>query len=379
VTATRSGAASRIVSLGSVAIDMSLHDEAARLLDPLQSADQLRRMAGAWLEAAGFGPLETPARLVHAEPGFELLGYAEPDHAGRVILLVPAPIKRAYIWDLAPAVSVVRRCLERDLRVYLLRWTEPAEIVRDFGLAQYADTLIAHAAAAIAAETGEQRLVLAGHSLGGTLAAIFAARRPERVRGLVLLESPLRFGASGAGAFAPLIAAAPSACCITDVFDLVPGSLLSVAAAIAAPDAFVWPRWIDRLTSVADPERLALHYRVERWTLDELSMTGRLFEDVVDLLYREDCFMRRRLTLGGGEARPDRVTAPMLAVVDPGSRVVPPLSTLSFFETVSSSDKTLLQHQGDRDVSLRHVGVLVGRTAHQRLWPRIVDWVARRQ
>jgi poly(3-hydroxyalkanoate) synthetase len=33
------------------------------------------------------------------------------------VLTVPAPIKRHYIWDLEPRVSVVARCLAHGLRV----------------------------------------------------------------------------------------------------------------------------------------------------------------------------------------------------------------------------------------------------------------------
>jgi polyhydroxyalkanoate synthase subunit PhaC len=46
----------------------------------------------------------------------------------------------------------------------------------------------------LARETGQMRVVLAGHSLGGTLAAIFPSLHPERVRGLALLEAPTKFG-----------------------------------------------------------------------------------------------------------------------------------------------------------------------------------------
>lgn len=349
------------------------------IADPFTPADRLRRLAAAWLDTAGFGPVQAPARLVHAAHGFDVLGYAAPGGRGPVVLLVPAPIKRAYIWDLAPGASVVRHCLERQLRVYLLRWTEPGEAEREFGLGDYADRLIADALAAIEAETGERRVVLAGHSLGGTFAAIFAALWPDRVRALLLLEAPLRFGPSGTGAFAPLVAAAPHAGCITAALGNVPGTFLDLVSASAAPDVFLWNRWVDAIASAWDPSALVLHYRVERWTLDELPMCGALFEDVLELLYREDRFMRRTLTLGGRNAWPHRVTAPILAVVDPRSRVVPPASVLPFLEIMRAGQTTLLEYGGDAGVSLQHVGVLVGRSAHRRVWPTVLDWIARRE
>src|SRR3954469_17538461 len=86
---------------------------------------------------------------------------------------------------------------------------------------------------------GGQRVLLAGHSLGGTLAAIFAALHPDRVRGLVLLEAPAKFGRA-AGAFAPLVAVAPCAGALRAILGDVPGSFLDIASIAASPASFVW-------------------------------------------------------------------------------------------------------------------------------------------
>jgi polyhydroxyalkanoate synthase len=63
--------------------------------------DGLRRSQGAALDAHGLGPIETPYETVLSEPGVSLRRYAAGT-SGPAVLLVPAPIKRPYIWDLAP-------------------------------------------------------------------------------------------------------------------------------------------------------------------------------------------------------------------------------------------------------------------------------------
>ena len=117
--------------------------------------DELRRHKGRGLDAVGLGPEETPHRVVSTFLGARLRAYHghDGDH-GPVLFIIPAPFKRAYIWDLLPHVSVVRRCLERSVRVYLLEWLIPTEQEDEFGLSEYADQLISAAQEAIRAGTG---------------------------------------------------------------------------------------------------------------------------------------------------------------------------------------------------------------------------------
>jgi polyhydroxyalkanoate synthase len=335
-----------------------------------EQVDDLRRWQGRLLEWVGLGPIETPSRVVFSERGVSLHAYADSDRLGPVLVIVPAPIKRAYIWDLAPWASVVLRCVRNGLRVFLIEWTEPGAEEQHFGLVDYADRLIRDCLDAVELETGQPRACLAGHSIGGTLAAILAALHPERVQALVLLEAPLHFGAD-AGAFAPLVATAPRVGSLAAKLGNVPGSFLDLISVAADPVTFQWSRWIDALESLHDMRALQTHIRVERWTLDEFPFPSRLFEEIVEFLYREDRFTAGTLRVGTRSATPRGLVMPIVSVVDPRSSIVPPSSVLPFLARVSSGDKKLLWYEGDKGVALQHVGALVGQIAHRRLWPEI--------
>ena len=336
----------------------------------LRRADSWRRERGELFDRLGLGPVLTPSRLALDLPELRLHGYegGSPEEA---LLIVPAPVKRAYIWDLCPSASVVRRAQEHGLAVYLIEWI--AHDNAELGLAEYADRLLTACLNAIARETGERRVLLAGHSLGGTLAAIFATLHPERVRGLVLLEAPTRFG-ENAGAFALPVALTPART-ISGALPLVPGSFLDLVSVAAAPGSFLLAPWLDALSIAGDAEARMLHLRVERWTLDELPMPCRLFEEVVDKLYYEDCFLSGDLIIAGRKASPAALNMPLLVVYRPGSFVIPPSSVLSLLDAAPSRRKQRLVYAGDRGVLLQHVGVLIGRTAHARLWPAILSWI----
>lgn len=238
--------------------------------------DEMRRHAGRGFDALGLGPQKTPYRVAAEFPRARLRAYqGRGDARGPVLLIVPAPFKQAYIWDLLPTVSVVRRCLERGLQVYLLEWLIPTQQEDEFGLSEYADSLIQEAQQTIQAETNRRAPILAGHSLGGTFAAIFASLYPGRVGGLVLVDAPLAFGAEG-GPLAQAVAIIPHARMIRRMAGSpIPGSVINALSVAAAPDAFQGQRIVDLAASLYDPQALAIHWRVERWTYDEFPLPRR--------------------------------------------------------------------------------------------------------
>jgi polyhydroxyalkanoate synthase len=250
------------------------------------AADEMRRWHGRVLDQ-WLARTETPSLLVLDQSGVKLRDYGKEGN-GPSLLIIPAPIKKPYIWDLTPEASSVLACLNAGLRVYVLEWREMDG--PDDGLAVYVNELILECAEAI----GEPAVVI-GHSLGGTFATIFASLHPERVRALILLEAPLSFSGDS-GAITKLIRIVSTSEALRKV-SAYPGTALNALSLVASPESFLWWRWRDRLLSAGDPASLRTHLLVERWTLDEHAMPSALFADVVDL-YREDRFMRGTLRLG---------------------------------------------------------------------------------
>jgi len=335
----------------------------------LEALDAARRRTGRLLAAAGWGPRTTPSTVADVAPGVRLHTYPGE---GSPLLLVPAPIKRWYLWDLEPAVSVVAHARRRGLRPFLVEWTDQPGDDPALGLTHYADTLLGACVDVVTAHTGVEQVAVAGHSLGGTLAAILAARRPERVAALAVLEAPLRFG-DAVGSFAPLVATTPPSTLDRLARGGVPGAFIDVVSATASPREFTSEPRLDRLRSFTDPAALRTHLRVLRWASDEFRMPGALFRDVVEQLYRDDAFARGTLEIAGERSGPETLRSPLTTVFAPRSAVIPPDSVVPVHEAAAAPDKLLLEYAGDVGVALQHVGVLVGRRAHRDLWPRILD------
>jgi polyhydroxyalkanoate synthase subunit PhaC len=336
--------------------------------------DQVRSVAGCALDSLGLGASETPYRIIAEPRGARLRAYQPAGReSGPALLIIASPIKRPYIWDLLPAVSVVRRCLARNLAVYLLEWRAPRADENDLGLAHYANQAPAAAVEAVFAERGRCSVILAGHSIGGTLAAVFAALNPGLVAALLLIDAPLSFGCEG-GPLVRAVGAAPPARHIRTLWGgPVPGSFLSYAGTAAAPEVFLGQRSTDLVACLFDGRAMATHLRVERWALDELSMPGQLFEDLVERLYREDSLSKGHLDIGGQRARLDRLRCHVLAIVNPHGVVVPPASMLRALAEMRYARVQVLSYEKGIGSGLQHLGPMIAPRAHEHLWPRILD------
>lgn len=328
-----------------------------------EALDRLRRIQGAALDLMMPRAPEASYSVVYREPGVALRRYDGGNPRGPLLLIVPAPIKKAYIWDLDPEVSVVRRCLAVGASVFLADW-QPGP--PHLGIADFACRLLV--ACLDAART--ERAILLGHSLGGLFAAVFAALHPDRVRGIVLLTAPLNFGGDARVLGRMAAAVAPGA-----VPDSLPGSFLGLASLNAAPSTFGWERCADGTLSLADARQLRTHLQVERWSLDEFPLPRQLVADLITLIVRQNRFARGTLKIHGRTAGPRGLTAPVLGVIDAHCTLVPPETVLPVLDATGSADKTLLHYERETGVSLQHVGPLVGRRAHASLWPSICRWM----
>ncbi len=332
-------------------------------------SDILRRAQGDVVGVFGLDPSECPYHVVMSRSHWRLRDYGGEDQAPS-LLIIAAPIKRPYIWDLTPSISTIRFCSKNGLRVRLLEWIPPSSQATNRGL----DDCVLAISEGVAMATPTARVgkpYMVGHSLGGTLAAIYAATVPESIQGLVLLGAPLCFEPSESRFRDALVSLVPKDVSDTEPF---PGSLLSHMSALAAPYTFLWSRLIDAAMSIADPHAVEIHARVERWALDEVALPGKLVHQIIEWLYRENRFCRGELTIGEKIVGPSTLSTPMLAVVNTADEIAP-LSSLKPFTDAMAQNVRVITYPGEVGVCLQHLGILVGRQAQAHVWPQIISWL----
>lgn len=315
----------------------------------------------------------TPADVVHRENKWRLLRY-RPRPEGLAfrtpVLMVPSLINRHYVLDLMPGKSFVEFLVGRGHDVFVVDWGTPGAEDRYLAFDDFVGRYLGRAVRRAAGTTPRNSVHLLGYCMGGTLAAIYTAARPEQVASLTGLAAPVRFGDDGllaawtrARSFDPGL--------LARAFGNVPWPLLQLAFHMLRPTLNL-SKGVHLLDRAWEDEYLDGFLALETWGNDNVSFPGACFQRYIDDLYRKDALARGEFRLYDRPARLSAITCPTLAVTFQHDTIVPAASAAALLEQVSSSDKEGIHLPGG------HVGAVVSRKAATTLWPRLSDWWARR-
>jgi polyhydroxyalkanoate synthase len=315
----------------------------------------------------------TPADVVHSENKWRLLRY-RPGPAGiryqTPLLLVPSLINRHYVLDLLPGKSFAESMVAQGHEVYIIDWGTPSAEDRYLSFDDICDTYLGRATRIAARASARGKAHLLGYCLGGTLAAIYAAARPEHVASLAVLAAPVRFEDDG------LL----SRWTRTQTFDVdklveamgnVPWQLMQSAFHLLRPTMNA-AKLVNFLDKAWTDESLNGFLALETWGNDNVSFPGECYKRYVEELYRKDALVAGTFTLSGRPAKLENITCPTLAVTFEHDNIVPWPSAAELIDQVGAVDKERIHLPGG------HVGAVVSQKASKTLWPQLSAWWAAR-
>jgi polyhydroxyalkanoate synthase len=316
----------------------------------------------------------TPRETVLRDGTHELLRYtrATPATQPEPILFCYALVNRPYILDLEPDRSVVRQYLDQGFEVYLIDWGSPSYDDRGLTLEHYVSGFLAKAVALILRKHERPSLHLLGYCMGGTLAAMFAALRPEALRTLTLLAAPIDFAGKEALLNLWTDPAYFDVDALVDTYGNCPAWFLQSCFLTMNPIRNFFDKSIAFYEQMDDPRSVSSFFALEHWLNDNIPVAGETFRAFVKQLYQRNELVTGRLTLGGQRVDLARITCPLLLLTAKNDHLVAPSSTEGARARVGSRDVTSM------GMSAGHVGLVVGSKAHTTFWPAATRWAAAR-
>jgi len=334
--------------------------------------DRALKMAMALLGSVDAPVGLTPKELVWRKNKARLYHYVRPEAAshGTPIFLVLPLINRAYILDLRPGASFVEFLLNEGFDVFLIDWGTPGDEDQALDVTTLVTRYLPRAARVIQRTTGVQQITVLGYCIGGTLATCFASLHPASVRNLVLLTAPLDF--ADAGQFGRMTARGIFPVeRLTETFPTVPGQLPDIGSKLLNPMANYVGTYTRLWDKLADPTfDVAGWQAMYRWVNDSVPFAGAAFRQWIVEFYQENRLARDMLEMDGQPVRLGDIRCPVLNIAATRDQIAPRATTSMITGRVGSSDASEILIEGG------HVGIVVGRTASENLWPRLGAWLS---
>ncbi|MEM6995081.1 MAG: alpha/beta fold hydrolase [Myxococcota bacterium] len=307
---------------------------------------------------------------VFGENKWRLLRYAGAgDDARSPIVVVPSLINRHYILDLLPERGLLTYLAEQGHDVYVVDWGTPGPEDRFVDFDTVCDRYLSRIVRVACRGSGAKQAHLLGYCMGGTLAAIFAARRPKRVASLCTLAAPIDFDHAGmlgdwvrTGSF--------GLDALVDGTGLIPWRLMQAAFHLIRP-TLPLAKLVRVAGAATDAEFQRGFWATERWGADNVSLPGEFYRHYIRALYRDNALVRGQLVVRGEAVKLADIQCPVCVVTFDDDPIVPTACATALVDAVGTPDVLHIARRGG------HVGGVVSRRAQASLWPQLHAWFHR--
>lgn len=313
----------------------------------------------------------TLSEVIPMNGRFDLLHYkpiVEQKHK-TPLLVVYSLINRHYIMDLLPEVSIVKMLLKQGFDIYATDWGTPDSTYKDMTIDNYAHEYVENAVEKIKEITGSEKVSLFGYCWGGIFALIYSAIHPENVKNLILHATPIDLEKTNTVIenWTKHIDADD----LVDTFGNVPGWFLNTAFILRNPVEAMLKYW-RYFSEPRNLDEIRQFFAIESWLYDSVPIIGPVYREIVNQIYKKNLLIKSKMKIGSDLVDLKKITMPTLNIIGVKDDLVPPPSSKSVMDVISSSDKKLIEFPTG------HVGLCVSPNAHEQLWPEVGKWLAKR-
>lgn len=303
------------------------------------------------------------------------------------ILFVYSLINRYYILDFMPGRSILEFFTEQGRACYVIDWGVPGHADRYKTWGDYAIRYLDFAAKLMDARESAQRVLsdrertwdvvtrraptainLFGYCMGGTLSLTYAALRPERVKSLTLMATPVDFHDEG------LLSqwTAPDRFDVdrvVEAFGHVPTWLLEGGFRMLSPLSNL-TKWRDLWRGRHREGFVEMWRRMEQWASDNVPFPAEVYRQYIRDTYQTNAFYLGEMIVDGERVSLESITCPVLSLIALRDHIVPPKSARALNQLISADQLTILE------CDTGHLGLSTSGKAREQVWSQIETWLA---
>lgn len=316
----------------------------------------------------------TPSRPIYREDSLRLLRYESQveQQYDTPVLFVFALVNRPYILDLKEGKSVVRHFVDHGFDTYKIDWGVPGDGDRYLSLEDYVLRYMDHCVDKIRQRTGQDKINIVGYCMGGSMSAMYAALRPEKVKNLILMAAPVDWSSRESLLSVWTDEKYFDVDRMLEVHGNAPAGWLQTSFQLLKPVSNLLEKPLNFYDNMDSEKYLEDFFAMETWLNDNIPVAGETFRQFVKYCFQQNKLINGELEIGDEVVDLQNIECPILNLVATHDHLVPPSQSLPFNDAVGSRDRKTV------DFKAGHIGLAVGSRAHRELWPKVCDWLAER-
>ena len=275
----------------------------------------------------------------------------------------------AMIADYHDGQSLVQTLRQNGVsRVFLTDWKSAAPDMKDLEIDQYLAELL------VCIDDLGGRANLVGLCQGGWMAAMLAARFPEKVQSLVLAGSPIDT-AAGNGPLKHLVHQYPLSFyeeLVAAGGGLMLGRYMLEGWKNMHPGQHYIQEHIDLYEHIDDPAWLKKTETFESWYEHPIDLPGRWYLQAIGQLFRENRLARGHFTALGRKLSLAAITCPLYLLAGEADDITPREQVFAAASLVGTPAAKITQ----KLVPGGHIGLFMGARTLREHWPDIARWIA---
>ncbi len=316
----------------------------------------------------------TPREIVYEEDRLKVYRYiGEGEIKYKTPLcFVFALVNRPYIMDLKEGRSIVAHFVNAGFDCYLVDWGTPTKAERFLTTDDYVNGYIDNVVDYLCERTGADKVTILGYCMGGTLSTMYTALHQEKVRNLILLATGIDF-ATREGLINmwtdPRYFDVDK---FVDAMGNIPAEFLQTAFLMLKPVANLIEKPINLIENVHNDAFVEDYLYMETWLNDNIPVPGEVYREFAKYLFQQNLLTKNRMPVGKHIVDLRKITCPLLNLMAKNDDLVPCAQTEPLNDLVSSKDNEKIVWPAG------HIGLAVSGRAQKELWPRAVEWLAKR-
>ncbi|MFL5894228.1 MAG: alpha/beta fold hydrolase [Thermoleophilaceae bacterium] len=319
----------------------------------------------------------TPQAIVDEGPQRTVYRYLRrgwsPSHC-TPLLLVPPLAAPAWCFDLREGCSLAEHLLGRGYPAYVVDYGAIGFNDRALGLEHWVEDVIPNAVEAVVRDSGRDEIQLVGWCLGGIMALLASAARPDlAVRSVGLIASPFDFEKVRMMAPIRRLASLTGGALGTTLYRMLggaPAPLVSLGFRATAIDRYV-TKPVVLAQHLHDRDWIAHSQAVDEYMRNMLAYPGRTFGQLYHQFFRVNEIAGGKVTLSDRAIDLGEVRVPVLAIAGT-SDVLAPVDAVQHVANLLPSSPDVRTETAPGG----HLGVLTGRGAVRSSWIFLDEFLA---